>query len=64
MDFVIASGRRLLAVEVKSAERPSYQAARNVLNFREICGRNFHGALLLHTGGEVAALDQDALAAP
>ena len=64
VDFVIESGRRLLAVEVKSTSRPRYRDARHLLTFRREYGRAVHGALLLHAGEETFWLAEGVLAVP
>ncbi len=64
VDFVIESGDRLLAVEVKAASRVGHADARHLRTFREQYGDTVQGSLLLHTGDEVFWIADRVLAAP
>jgi predicted AAA+ superfamily ATPase len=64
VDFVVEWKGRLLAVEVKAADRVSRRDARGIMSFREEYGKAVHGGLLLHTGAEVFWLSEGILAAP
>ncbi len=63
VDFVIESGDRLLAVEVK-AGAPRYADTTGLRLFREEYGDQFAGGLLLHGGNEVLQMSEGILAAP
>ena len=63
VDFVIESGDRLLAVEVKAAA-PRYADTTGLRLFREEYGDQFAGGLLLHGGNEVLQMSEGILAAP
>jgi uncharacterized protein len=64
VDFVVESGERLLAIEVKAASRVGHRDARHLVTFREQYGDALHGALLLHTGEDVFWAADRVLAAP
>lgn len=63
VDFVIEHGRRLLAVEVKQTNNPSY---RDASGLRAFLSDHPHasGGLLVHTGREVRRLGERILAVP
>ncbi len=63
VDFVIESGNRLLAIEVKAAA-PRYADTTGLRLFREEYGDLFAGGLLLHGGDEVLQMSEGILAAP
>ena len=63
VDFVIESGNRLLAIEVKAAA-PRYADTTGLRLFREEYGDRFAGGLLLHGGDEVLQMSEGILAAP
>ena len=63
VDFVIESGDRLLAVEVKAAA-PRYADTTGLRLFREEYGDQFAGGLLLHGGNEIVQMSEGILAAP
>jgi predicted AAA+ superfamily ATPase len=64
VDFVIDAGSRLLPIEVKATEHPSWRDARHLLAFRAEYGAAVHGALLLHAGEDIVWLADGVLAAP
>ena len=64
VDFVIEHGRLLLPIEVKSTSRPGLHDVRHLRAFCDEYPRHTKGALLLHTGDEVAWLGQGILAVP
>lgn len=64
VDFVIEHGDSLLAVEVKSGERPTTSDLRGLAAFRDEYPDLFRGGLLLHTGTETQWLAEGILAAP
>ena len=63
VDFVIESGNRLLAIEVKAAA-PRYADTTGLRLFREEYGDRFAGGLLLHGGDKVLQMSEGILAAP
>ena len=63
VDFVIESGNRVLAIEVKAAA-PGYADTTGLRLFREEYGDRFAGGLLLHGGDEVLQMSEGILAAP
>ncbi|MDE0097837.1 MAG: ATP-binding protein [Gammaproteobacteria bacterium] len=63
VDFVIESGNRVLAIEVKAAA-PGYADTTGLRLFREEYGDRFAGGLLLHGGDEVLQMSEEILAAP
>ncbi|MDE0282871.1 MAG: ATP-binding protein [Gammaproteobacteria bacterium] len=63
VDFVIESGNRVLAIEVKAAA-PGYADTSGLRLFREEYGDRFAGGLLLHGGDEVLQMSEGILAAP
>ena len=63
VDFVIESGNRLLAIEVKAAA-PRYADTTGLRLFREEYGDQFAGGLLLHGGNEILQMSEGILAAP
>ncbi|MYE87234.1 MAG: ATP-binding protein, partial [Gammaproteobacteria bacterium] len=63
VDFVIESGDRLLAVEVKAAA-PRYADTIGLRLFRDEYPDQFVGGLLLHGGGEVLQMSDGIIAAP
>ena len=63
VDFVIESGNRLLAIEVKAAA-PRYADTTGLRLFREEYGDRFAGGLLLHGGDEVRQMSEGILAVP
>ena len=63
VDFVIESGNRLLAIEVKAAV-PRYADTTGLRLFREEYADQFAGGLLLHGGHEVRQMSEGILAAP
>jgi predicted AAA+ superfamily ATPase len=64
VDFVLEAGGKLLAVEVKATSRPSPRDIRSLIAFRQEYPRQFHGALLLHTGEETQWLADGVLGVP
>jgi predicted AAA+ superfamily ATPase len=64
VDFVIEQDGRLLPIEVTAAERVSADDARSLRTFRGQYGGTVHGALLLHSGDEVAWVEEGVLAVP
>lgn len=63
VDFVIESGGRLLAIEVK-AGAPRYAHTTGLRLFREEYADQFAGGLLLHGGKEIVQMSDGILAAP
>lgn len=63
VDFVIESGDRLLAVEVKAAA-PRYADTIGLRLFRDEYPDQFVGGLLLHGGGEILQMSDGIIAAP
>ena len=63
VDFVIESGERLLAVEVKAAAA-RYGDTSGLRLFREEYRERFVGGLLLHTGDEIQWMGEEILAVP
>ena len=63
VDFVIESGDRLLAIEVK-AGAPRYAHTTGLRLFREEYADRFAGGLLLHDGDEIVQMSDGILAAP
>ncbi len=63
VDFVIESGNRLLAIEVKAAV-PRYADTTGLRLFREEYGDRFAGGLLLHGGNEIRRMSEGIVAAP
>ena len=63
VDFVIESGARLLAIEVKSAP-PRYADTTGLRLFREEYADRFAGALLLHGGDDIQQMGEGILAVP
>lgn len=64
VDFVIESGERLLAIEVKATTRPRIPDITGLRLFRQEYGDRFVGGLLLHAGSQVEWLADGILAAP
>ena len=63
VDFVIESGDRLLAIEVKAGV-PRYAHTTGLRLFREEYADRFAGGLLLHGGSEIVQMSDGILAAP
>ncbi|MEX2048763.1 MAG: ATP-binding protein [Gemmatimonadota bacterium] len=64
VDFVVELGSALLAVDVRTTTRPSYQDARHLRTFRAAYGPAVKGALLLHCGKETFWVSEGVLAVP
>lgn len=64
VDFVIETGGRLLAPEVKATARPRLADATHLGTFRAEYGKKARAGLLLHTGDALEWLASDVLAAP
>ena len=64
VDFVIESGERLLAIEVKATERPRLRDTTGLRLFKEEYADRFAGGLVLHTGEETQWLAERILGAP
>lgn len=64
VDFVVESGERLLAIEVKAATRPRIRDITGLKLFQEEYADRFLGGLLLHAGSQVEWLADGILAAP
>ena len=64
VDFVVETGQRLFAIEVKASARPSHADALGLRLFREEYGERFGGGLLLHGGAETQWLAEGVLATP
>ena len=64
VDFVVETGGRLLAIEVKAAARPGYSDTRGLRAFREEYPEQFIGGLSLHGGAETRWMSDRILAVP
>ena len=64
VDFVVETGDRLLAVEVKAATTPGLADTRGLRLFRQEYPERFAGGLLLHGGRETQWMAEGVLAAP
>ena len=64
VDFVVESGEKLLAIEVKATTRPRIRDITGLQLFREEYRDRFAGGLLLHAGSKVEWLADGILAAP
>ncbi|MXZ72632.1 MAG: ATP-binding protein [Acidobacteria bacterium] len=64
VDFVVETGGRLLAVEVKAAATPGLADTRGLRLFRQEYRDQFAGGLLLHGGGEMQWMGDGVLAVP
>jgi uncharacterized protein len=64
VDFVVETGDRLLAVEVKAGARPRLADAKHLRSFRAEYGNRARSGLLLHTGSTIEWLAPDVLAVP
>jgi uncharacterized protein len=64
VDFVIESGDTLLPIEVKTANKPRTQDAKNLRAFRDEYGRRCRPGLVLHTGDSIEWLAPGILACP
>ena len=64
VDFVVETGQRLFAIEVKASARPSHADASGLRLFREEYGERFGGGLLLHGGQDTQWLAEGVLATP
>ncbi len=63
VDFVVEHGKRLLAVETKLTQNPTFSDIKNLLKFIEEYPQTVRG-LLLHAGKSVKWLHSKILAAP
>lgn len=63
VDFVVEHGRRVVAIEVKATDDPSYRHAEGLRKFLEH-HPNAVGGLLLHCGAKVRWLDDKIMAIP
>jgi predicted AAA+ superfamily ATPase len=63
VDFVLEHGKRLLAVETKLTQNPSYSDAKNLLTFIEAYPETIRG-ILLHSGNSIKWLHSKVLALP
>lgn len=63
-DFVVESGEKLLAIEVKATTRPRICDITGLQLFRGEYRDRFVGGLLLHAGSQVEWLADGILAAP
>lgn len=63
VDFVIEHGRRLLPMEVKLSDRPSYRDAENLRGFMAEYPQADMG-VLVHAGSQMEHLDKNVLAVP
>jgi predicted AAA+ superfamily ATPase len=63
VDFVVEHGRRVLAIEVKLTDRPTYGDAAGLRHFL-VEHPKASGGLLLHSGQETRRLDENIVAAP
>ncbi len=64
VDFVIETGGKLLAIEVKATSRPRLGDATHLRTFRAEYGTKTRAGLLMHTGSTVEWLTPDVLAVP
>lgn len=64
VDFVIESGDRLVAIEVKTTRTPSARDARHLRVFRDEYGDAVAGCLLLHGGDETFRVEDRIVATP
>ena len=64
VDFVVEQGDKLLAIEIKAADRPRSADARHLRTFAEQYPDKLHGALVLHDGDEITWLGKGILAVP
>ena len=64
VDFVIEHGDRLLAIEVKAADRVRSDDIRHLRSFAAMYGSRVLGALVLHTGRDVEWMAPGIMAAP
>lgn len=64
VDFVVELGGRLLAIEVKSSERPRLRDARHLQTFVEQYPEETCGALVLHGGDTIERWGEHIVAAP
>jgi len=63
VDFVVEHGKKLLAIETKLTQNPSFKDAKNLLTFIEAYPQTVNG-LLLHSGESVRWLHTKVLAIP
>jgi hypothetical protein len=61
---VVEAGSRLLAIEVKSGQRPSRRDIRHLLTFQREYGDAVAGCLLLHDGPDILPLADGVVACP
>lgn len=59
VDFVLATGGKLLPIEVKATARPRLSDAANLRIFRQEYGAKARAGLLLHTGTTLEWLAPD-----
>ena len=64
VDFVIESGSRLLAIEVKATAKPGLSDIAGLRLFREEYPERFAGGLLLHGGSETQWMAEGIVVAP
>ena len=64
VDFIVESGGRLLAVEVKASANPGLADMRGLRLFREEYPERFAGGLLLHGGRDTQWMAEGVLAVP
>jgi predicted AAA+ superfamily ATPase len=64
VDFVIERRQELLAIEVKATANPTPRDATHLRRFRDECGGQVRGALLLHGGDRAYWLATGVLAVP
>ena len=64
VDFIVESGGRLLAVEVKASANPGLADIRGLRLFREEYPERFAGGLLLHGGRDTQWMAEGVLAVP
>ena len=64
VDFVVDAGGRLLPIEVRTTQRPSFRDIRHLRTFRAEYPRAARAGLLLHTGITTEWLAPDVLATP
>lgn len=64
VDFVLERRRQLLAIELKTSQRPRSSDIASLRTFHSEYGASLHGALLLHTGQSIEKLAPKILSAP
>lgn len=63
VDFVIEQGKKLLAIEVKFSQNPSFNDIKNLLSFMQDYPHTLRG-ILIHAGNEIKWLHSKVIALP